>query len=56
MNFPYWINLKMDNPKKIQGYITETFHSKIGIDLSFLPQYDHDNPDFGQYRLDHFEF
>ena len=54
--FPYWINLKMDNPIKIQGYINETFHSKLSIDLSFLPQYDHNNPDFGQYRLDHFEF
>jgi len=54
--FPYWINLKMDNPNIIQGYITKAFYSKLGIDLSFLPQYDHNNPDFGQYRLDHFEF
>jgi hypothetical protein len=53
--FPYWISLKMDNPQKIQGYITKTFYSKIGLDLSFLPQYDHNNPDFGQYRLDHFK-
>ncbi len=53
--FPYWIDLKMDHPKRIQNYIVETFYSKIGIDLSILPQYDHSNPSFGQYRLDHFE-
>ncbi len=50
--FPYWVDLKMDNPEKIQNYII----SHSCIDISFLPQFDHRNPDFGQYRLVYFNF
>jgi len=45
----------MNKPKKIQEYITKTFNSEIGIDLTFLPQYDNRDPDFGQYRLNKFK-
>jgi len=54
--FPYWISLKMDNPKKIQDFINEQFLEKLHIALSFLPQYNHITPEYGQYRIDHFRF
>ena len=44
----------MFNSNKIQNFIKNEFKLQTGIDLSFLPQFDHNNPEFGQYRLSHF--
>ena len=56
MIFPYWIDLKMNDPTKIQNYITKVIYSQVGLDLTSLQQYDHRDPSFGQYRLDKFTF
>lgn len=54
ITFPYWINLKMNDPQKIQNFIVEQFSKKLGIDLSYLPQYNHNDPEFGQFRINNF--
>ena len=55
IEFPYYIDKKMKNTKKIQDYIIKELKIKAGIEIpNNLPKYDHNSPNFGQYRLDQY--
>lgn len=55
LEFPYYIDKKMKNSKKIQNYIVKELMMKTSIEIPYnLPKYDHISPDFGQYRLDQY--
>ncbi len=52
--FPYYVDEYMKDHIKIQGYIANSLKNHgifIPIDL---PQYNHNTPEFGQYRLDQY--
>ncbi len=45
----------MKNSKKIQNYIVKELRIKASIEIPYnLPKYNHNCPDFGQYRLDQY--